>query len=142
MPVADLVGTRPDAERVVVELLAEIEAEVSAAFNPAEDFPLPAVLVHRAGGGTAGHPPVLDAAVIGIDVYAETKPEAWDLTADVLETLLAVEGEMVGSPPFAWVAAVEDAGATIWLPDETTGRARYSTVVRVYARGESAIPAP
>lgn len=142
MSTADLVGTRPDVEAVVVALLdGEVPADVSAAFNPAEDFPLPAVLVHRAGGGMA-YPPVLDAATVGIDCYATTKPEAWDLTAEVLEVLLATEGTFVGSPPFAWVSAVEDAGATIWLPDEGTGRARYSTVVRVYCRGESSVPAP
>ena len=139
----DLVGTRVDAERVVVDLLTDSGiGNVSAAFNPAEDFPLPAVLVHRSGGGVSGWPPVLDAPEVGLDVYADSKTAAWDLTAEVLEALLSVDGEFVGEPAYAWVSGIEDAGSTLWLPDETTGRARCSTVVRVYARGESAVPAP
>jgi hypothetical protein len=138
----DLDGTRVDAERVVIDLLSDAGvAGAVGAFNPAETFPLPAVLVHRAGGGVApGSAAQLMADLVGLDVYAEAKGEAWDLMAEVLEVLVGTEGEVVGN--YAWVSAVEDAGATVWLPDETTGRARYSAVVRVYARGESAVPAP
>lgn len=137
----DLTDTRVDAERVVIDVLNEELAgvPVKAAFDPVEDEPLPVVLVHRAGGGPRFYPPVLDEGLIGLDVYGETKAQAWDLAAQCLERLVGIEGEFVGSPPHAWVSAVEDAGSTLWLPDERTGRARYSAVVRVYARGESAV---
>jgi len=140
----DLADTRVDVERVVIDLLTDAGVGGAVgAFNPDDEFPLPAVLVHRAGGGlVGGSAGQLMGDLVGLDVYADTKSAAWDLTADVLEVLVGTEGEVVGSPPHAWVSAVEDAGATVWLPDETTGRARYSAVVRVYARGESAVPAP
>jgi hypothetical protein len=140
----DLTGTRPDVERVVIDLLTDAGvAGAVGAFNPSEDFPLPAVLVHRAGGGPVdGSRAVLMADLVGLDVYATNKPDAWDLTADVLEVLLGAEAEFVGSPAHAWLSGIEDAGGTVWLPDESTGRARYSAVVRVYARGESAVPGP
>src|SRR5207344_1801691 len=107
---ADLTGTRVDFERVVIDVLTEHldPVPVKAQFDPVEDEPLPVVLVHRAGGGPRFWPPVLDEALVGIDVYASTKAEAWDLTADALERLGGIEGEVVGPDPtpYAWVSAV------------------------------------
>jgi hypothetical protein len=132
---------RPDVEALVIAVLRdELDpVPVKAAFDPVEEEALPVVLVHRAGGGSRFWPHVLDEALIGLDVYAATKAEAWDLTAAVLERLTAIDGETVDGQ---WATACEDAGSTLWLPDETTGRARYSAVVRVYARAESVVPAP
>lgn len=129
---------RPDVERAVIELLAaELGTTVRGSFS--EDDALPVVLVHLAGGGSVGWPHVLTAALVGLDVYADGKEEAWDLTAATLEYLTSLSGVAVGAPPYAWISAVDDAGSTLWIPDETTGRARYSAIVRVYARGESAL---
>lgn len=123
---------RPDVERIVIDLLeAELAVPVRGSFSPDE---LPVILVHRAGGGSIGWPHVLDAGLVGLDVYAESKAEAWDLTAESLEYLTTLSGLAVGSPAYAWLSAIEDAGSTLWIPDEVTGRARYSAVVRVYAR--------
>jgi hypothetical protein len=132
---------RPDVEADVIAILKpDLDpVPVKAAFDPVEDEPLPVVLVHRAGGGSRAWPHVLDEALIGLDVYAPTKAEAWDLMAAVLERLTSVDGESVNGE---WLSAVEDAGSTLWLPDAASGRSRYSAVVRVYARGESAVPAP
>ena len=93
----------------------------------------PLVTVSRTGG-TPAVKQYLDAPRIDINVWGNSKSEAYDLAAACRKALMDLEGQRVTDPVSAFVAGVDDVIGVTFLPDETTARDRYVFSVTVYLR--------
>lgn len=91
----------------------------------------PLITVKRIGGVPA-HRRALDAANIQIDVWGNTKSEAFDAAAAARVAIFELEGTGVTDPVDAWISFVSDSLGLIWTPDPETGRDRYLFGVYVY----------
>lgn len=127
--------TFPDIEAVCAgwlrdQALTGVGARVYTEVPPDPTFPL--VTVRRVGGVPAIRQ-YLDTASIQVDVWGSSKAEAQDVARDARLELHRLEGAHV-LEPLAFVHAVDDSLGLTWLPDDLSGRARYTFGVLVYYR--------
>lgn len=91
----------------------------------------PLVTVHRIGGVPAERHR-LDAARIQVDVWGNSKSEAFDLAQQARVALHAMEATTYTTPVAGYVTGVADDLGLIWLPDPVTARDRYVFGVVIY----------
>ncbi|MBW1600897.1 hypothetical protein JJV70_02020 [Streptomyces sp. JJ66] len=122
----------PDAEAVTIGVLAPLrDAGVTLGSQWPEHLAerLPVVAVSLGGGGTRLRAVTVDRTV-DIDVLAADKGTAFDLAAEVSARLIAAQGT---TQPGARIYSVTET-SLVWLPDETTGIARYVLVMSLVLR--------
>lgn len=121
-----------DVEAAVITHLGQ---QLDGGVRVGSDWPenlsenLPVVAVSRGGGATHIRF-VVDEPTLDIDVLAADKAAAHDLVQQVRGLLFATEGTTIGG---ALMCRVEDT-SLIWLPDLTTGLARYVLVMSLRVR--------
>lgn len=131
----------PDIEAVVRKRLSDANIPLiltrwytsvpKDAGKPGFEFPLGTV--QRIGGLPAVRE-YMDSANIQIDVWGNSKSEAYDIVSKARVAILEMEGTTFTTPVNAYVSAVEDTLGVTWQPDDMTGRDRYLFGVYVYAR--------
>jgi len=124
----------PDAEAVVAAWLRAHVPGPPRVYSSVPAKPTyPLVTVARTGGTPAVRQ-YLDAPRIDVNVWGNSKSEAYDLSAACRKALMEMEGQRVTDPVAAFVAGVDDVIGATFLPDETTARDRYVFSVTVYLR--------
>lgn len=135
--VTDAISLTPDIEAAIAAHLrtAAITGLGERVYSELPATPVyPLATIARIGGIPAVRQR-LDAPNIQIDVWADTKDQAFDLAAICRAEILALEGETLILPSFVFVTGVDDALGMVWLPDDLTGRARYLFAMTIYAHG-------
>ncbi|MGW5720777.1 phage tail termination protein [Amycolatopsis sp. NPDC003865] len=86
---ADKLGPWPDAETVVMAMLSPIARTVTSTPNP---LPTPIIRVQRVGGSDDR---ITDFPRIEIACYGENRAQAWDLSEQCRQTILASRATLV-----------------------------------------------
>lgn len=135
--------TIPDVERIVSTALrantavAAIVADRVYTILPKDEslrvFPLCRLV--RIGGGPVGNPAVLDAALLQLDVWADTQRAARDLSAALVQAI----DELAGYSAHGGYVTGTSPATIRHLPDDsfTPTKPRYVLEVVVYARSTS-----
>jgi hypothetical protein len=124
----------PDAEAVVAGWLRTHVAGPPRVYSSVPAKPTyPLVTVSRTGGTPAVRQ-YLDAPRVDVNVWGNSKSEAYDLAAACRQALMDMEGKSVTDPVAAFVSGVDDVVGITFLPDEVTARDRYVFSVTVYLR--------
>lgn len=134
-------GALPDVERIVsTALRADPDLDALLAGRIYGELPktsrtFPLCRLGRIGGGPAGTPLYLDAAVLQFDVWGGTKYE----TRTIAATIVAVLDTLAGYTAHGGYITGVDPGATRYIPDETytPARPRYVVESTVYIRPTS-----
>lgn len=127
----------PDAEAVVGTILrAAGHRAYSSIPKKSPTYPL---ITYQRIGGTPVTRHTLDAADIQLDVWGNTKSEAYDLAAQAraavhsaAESTIALTGTSD-----AWITGVDDVTGPQWLPDSSNAPVnRYTLTLRVYLHSQ------
>jgi hypothetical protein len=87
--VSALLGPYPDAELVMLDLLAPVAATVT---HTDDDLTAPTVQVARVGGADDG---ITDRPRVQVTCYGATRPQAWQLAEQARQIVLAAAGTAV-----------------------------------------------
>lgn len=110
---------------------ARISTRLPSTFSKGEDR----VRLFRAGGTVVGWPDHIDRAVIQADAYGSTDFAAWQISAQLVRAMAALEGTTVAG---GVITGIDRLLGPSWLVDPDAGNApRYVTQWAVYAH-----PAP
>lgn len=126
-------GYLPDVEALAIRHLDDagiLAGSFHGAFPDGPTYPVGTVV--RIGG----RPPLprwLDTATLQVDVWADTKAEAFDGAATALASLVAMEGVIDTGVVQGVVTGVEVYQGLRWFPDPITEKPRYSCTVAVTA---------
>ena len=129
------VDTFPDIEAIVAyELRTQLSARVYSSIPENPTFPL--IIVKRIGGIPSDRIR-LDSASLQIEIWGNSKSEAFDLAASARKTVFGLEPKVcttgAGYPVNAIVTGVSDSLGLTWLPDPVTDKDRYIFGLLVFA---------
>lgn len=134
-----LVQTQVDVEAAVGGIIraANVTNLAQRVYSsiPSKNPSYPLATVKRIGGIPIIRERV-DRARIQVDVWGDTKGNAFDVTADVRAVLFDAEGKTYSdSNVTLFIAAVEDDLGIAFLPDPNTARDRYVFGVAIICHG-------
>lgn len=125
--------TFPDVIELLADHLRTELGDVHVGNRVPNPRPDAFVRVDRVGGIVENR--VVDGALLVIEAWAQTEPEAHALAAECREIVHAMEGETIAGTP---VYRVLEAAGPATLPDPVSDQARATQTVTVKVRGYSA----